>query len=59
MRVKYQLATKLPNYHLYKLAVIGRYQMAIEFANLYLPRPFKIYPNWDFWFENNPSGNPG
>jgi hypothetical protein len=21
-------------------------------------RPFKIYPNWDFWFENMPSGNP-
>jgi hypothetical protein len=22
-------------------------------------RPFKIYPNWDFWFENKPSGNLG
>jgi hypothetical protein len=22
-------------------------------------RPSKIYPNWDFWFENKPSGNPG
>jgi hypothetical protein len=22
-------------------------------------RPSKIYPNWDFWFENRPSGNPG
>jgi hypothetical protein len=22
------------------------------------PRPFKIYPSWDFWFENKPSGNP-
>jgi hypothetical protein len=21
--------------------------------------PSKIYPNWDFWFENKPSGNPG
>jgi hypothetical protein len=20
-------------------------------------RPSKIYPNWDFWFENMPSGN--
>jgi hypothetical protein len=20
--------------------------------------PFKIYPNWDFWLENIPSGNP-
>jgi hypothetical protein len=23
-----------------------------------VPRPSKIYPNWDFWFENRPSGNP-
>jgi hypothetical protein len=22
-------------------------------------RPSKIDPNWDFWFENKPSGNPG
>jgi hypothetical protein len=20
--------------------------------------PTKIYPNWDFWFENKPPGNP-
>jgi hypothetical protein len=19
---------------------------------------YKIHPNWDFWFENEPSGNP-
>jgi hypothetical protein len=25
------------------------------FSNL---RPSKIYPNWDFWLENKPSGNP-
>jgi hypothetical protein len=23
-----------------------------------IARPPKIYPNWDFWFENKPSGNP-
>jgi hypothetical protein len=23
-----------------------------------IARPSKIYPNWDFWFENIPSGNP-
>jgi hypothetical protein len=27
-------------------------QMAIKYNNI-------IYPNWDFWFENMPSGNPG
>jgi hypothetical protein len=21
--------------------------------------PSKIFQNWDFWFENKPSGNPG
>jgi hypothetical protein len=25
---------------------------------LSIPRPSKIYPKWDFWFENKPSGNP-
>jgi hypothetical protein len=24
-----------------------------------LQEPQTIYPNWDFWFENKPSGNPG
>jgi hypothetical protein len=23
-----------------------------------IPRPSKINPNLDFWFENKPSGNP-
>jgi hypothetical protein len=23
-----------------------------------ISRPSKIYPNWDFWLENIPSGNP-
>jgi hypothetical protein len=22
------------------------------------PRPTKVYQNWDFWYENIPSGNP-
>jgi hypothetical protein len=25
----------------------------------FIARHLKIYPNWDFWFENIPSGNPG
>jgi hypothetical protein len=24
-----------------------------------IQRPSKIYTNWDFWFENKPSGKPG
>jgi hypothetical protein len=33
--------------------------MAIKYINIFLNlRPSKIYPNWNFWFENKPSGNP-
>jgi hypothetical protein len=32
--------------------------MAIEIPTSSVARPSKIYPNWDFWFENMPSGNP-
>jgi hypothetical protein len=31
------------------------YQM---YRHLQLQDPPKFYPNWDFWFENIPSGNP-
>jgi hypothetical protein len=31
-------------------------QMAIKYTNI--ARPSKIYPNWDFWLQNMPSGNP-
>jgi hypothetical protein len=41
------------------------YQMAVNYSkwsktitNLCIPRPSKFYQNWDFWFENKPSGNP-
>jgi hypothetical protein len=50
--------TKLPNDHkVYPKAVIySKWTKNIQsFSNL---RPSKIYPNWDFWFENKPSGNP-
>jgi hypothetical protein len=29
--------------------------MVIKYTKIF---PYKIYPNWDFWFENKPSGNP-
>jgi hypothetical protein len=41
------------------------YQMAIIYSKWVkniptnsITRPSKIYPNWDFWYENIPSGNP-
>jgi hypothetical protein len=30
--------------------------MAIKYNKI--TRPSQIYPKWDFWFENIPSGNP-
>jgi hypothetical protein len=33
-------------------------QMAIKYNNIFHRTPSKIYPNWYFWFENEPSGNP-
>jgi hypothetical protein len=58
----YQNATNLPNGHkMYQKAVIYS-----KWPKIYQPfqvprpkpRPSKIYPNWDSWFENMPSGNP-
>jgi hypothetical protein len=35
------------------------YQMATKRPTSSIARLPKIYPNWNFWFENKPSGNPG
>jgi hypothetical protein len=32
--------------------------MVKNIPTFYIPRPTKIYPKLDFWFENKPSGNP-
>jgi hypothetical protein len=29
----------------------------MKYINIFQSK-FTIYPNWDFWFENKPSGNP-
>jgi hypothetical protein len=45
--------------------VLKLFQMSLKYSKcpLNIPifsnlRPSKIYSNWDFWFENKPSGNP-
>jgi hypothetical protein len=55
----YQITTIFPSGH--KI-----FQMPVKYSKWpkYIPsfsilRPQKIYPNWDFGFENKPSGNPG
>jgi hypothetical protein len=32
--------------------------VAINLPTSFIARLTKFYPNWDFWFENVPSGNP-
>jgi hypothetical protein len=41
------------------------YQRAVKYSKwpqniptFSILRPYKIYPDWDFWLENIPSGNP-
>jgi hypothetical protein len=33
-------------------------QMAINIPTSSIERPYKIYPDGNFWFENKKSGNP-
>jgi hypothetical protein len=32
-------------------------KMAIKYTNIFHCMTLSKYPNWDFWFENKPSGN--
>jgi hypothetical protein len=46
------MVVKYPNIH--KI-----FQMALKYINIFQSEAHQIFPNWDFWFENEPSGNPG
>jgi hypothetical protein len=51
--------TKIPqtipkSHKLYQMAVI--FQMVLKYNNIFHS---KFYQNWNFWFENKPSSNPG
>jgi hypothetical protein len=47
--------TELPQHYKMAMKYTKRPQNIPPFSIL---RPFKIYPNWSFWFESKPSGNP-
>jgi hypothetical protein len=32
--------------------------MAIKYIKIFQSKTLQNLPNWDFWFENKPSGNP-
>jgi hypothetical protein len=38
--------------------VVKRSEWPLNIPTMTIPRLFKTFPNWDFWFENIPSGNP-
>jgi hypothetical protein len=42
---------------MYQIAVKYEDQMAIKILTSSIARPSEIYPNLDFWFENEPSGS--
>jgi hypothetical protein len=56
----YQTTKKLPNFHYVKMQNCPKkFKWPYNMQTFSIPRPPKIYPNWDFWFEKIPSGNPG
>jgi hypothetical protein len=34
------------------------FQMVKKYNNIFHSKSLQIYPNWNFWYENKPSGNP-
>jgi hypothetical protein len=54
----YQITTKLQIGHkIHQMA--GKCSKWLKnIPTISVPKPLKIYPNWNFWFENKSSGNP-
>jgi hypothetical protein len=47
----------LNGHKIYPMAVKNCHRICIPTSSI--ARPSKIYPIWDFWFQNMPSGNSG
>jgi hypothetical protein len=61
----YQNGKNISKYHKLHQTTKTIYQMAVNYTKwpkniptFSIPRPSKLYPNWDFWSKNKPSGNP-
>jgi hypothetical protein len=63
----YQNGKNIPNHHkIHHIALqytkgqyVKYFKWQQNIPTSSIPRPSKIYPNLDFWFENMPSGNHG
>jgi hypothetical protein len=54
----YQMNANVPNGHKISQISIKCYRWAQNKSTFFNIRHSKISPNWDFWLENKPSGNP-
>jgi hypothetical protein len=54
----YQITTTLPNGHKIYQMTVKYYKWRYLILAFFILRSYEIYPNWDFGFENKPSGNP-
>jgi hypothetical protein len=56
---------KIPNDHkIYQMAIkytkwLSNTKNVLKFTHNFILQGLKINQNWDFWYENMPSGNPG
>jgi hypothetical protein len=55
----YQNGKNIPNDHKLCQKAVNYTKCPWNITAFSIPRPYKFYQNWDFWFENKPSGNPG
>jgi hypothetical protein len=54
----YQVNTNCTKWSLNIPNVHKIFQMAVKYINIFQSEDLDFFPNWDFWFENKPSGNP-
>jgi hypothetical protein len=53
-----QITTRFQNAHNICPTVVKYSEWRDYITTIFIPRPSKIYPNWDFWSEKKLSGNP-